>query len=272
MKIKIANKVFEIHFLFEKEYLPFFASYIVDEDTPDFFVYQEAYEEDSKKGDLKISSKRYDMYELSGIDTHYHKSINDETYVGKIVYGDKLIFASKDLHDVDLNIKLLHYIVTRLLSNSFPCALLKGTVVCYNGSGIFLASSSSLAYDFAKLWEKNYDLVYINTHMNFITKENDKLYVYGNPWCEKDGINNNVIVELNHIVFFYEDKIVSSRKLESTESFLKLTNHIVTPQDVKSLEGCNEVLDSIVKLDNYVLYTKQNKKSIEELKRIIDAL
>ena len=54
MKIKIANKVFEIHFLFEKEYLPFFASYLVEEDTPDYFLYQETYEEDNDKGFLKI--------------------------------------------------------------------------------------------------------------------------------------------------------------------------------------------------------------------------
>ena len=110
MKIKIASKVFEIHFLFEKEYLPFFQSYIVDEDKPDFYIYQEPYEEDMEKGDLKIASKRYNMYELDGIDVHYHKDDNEETYAGKIVYKDNVIFSSKDLHDVELNIKLLQYI------------------------------------------------------------------------------------------------------------------------------------------------------------------
>ena len=225
-----------------------------------------------EKGDLKIASKRYNMYELDGIDVHYHKDDNEETYAGKIVYKDNVTFASKDLHDVELNIKLLQYIVTKLLSNSNSCALLIGTAISYNGKGLLLFSSGNEAFDFASLWNKHNEIVYINSCMNFVVKEDNKLYLYGNPWCSENGVNNNIIVELTNTIFLYNDKKVSSRKLESTESFFKITNHIVTPQDEKALQGCNEVLDSLVNLNNYVIYTKQNKKSIDELKRVIGVL
>lgn len=272
MKIKIAGKVFEIHFLFEKEYLPFFQSYIVDEDIPDFYIYQEPYEEDMVKGDLKIESKRYDMYELNGVDIHYHKNEEDNSYIGKIIYKDNVIFSSKNLHDVELNTKLLHYIVTKLISNTNNCALLIGTAVSYNGKGILLFSTGSEAFDFVSLWSKYNDIVYVNSCFNFVIKDDNKLYLYGNPWCKKDGLNNNIIVELSNVIFLYSDKKVSSRKLDSTESFLKITNHIVTPQDERALEGCNEVLNSLVNLNNFVVYTKQNKKSIDVLKKIVDVL
>ncbi len=269
MKIKIARKVFEIHFLFEKEYIPFFASYIVDEEAPDFLIRQEMYKEEVDKGDLKINSKKYDLYELNNIETHYHKDDNND-YIGKITYcTDNVLFSLKDIHNTSLTIKLIQYIITRLLSIC-DCALINGSALCYNGKGILLLSSECNINELTSIWNENDNIVYINSDMNYILREDDKVYLYGNPWSNIDGINNNIIVELKHIIFLYNSKKVMSEKIDNTDAFFKITNQLVTPQNEIGLERCNKVLDSMVLLDNYIIYSKQNKKTIKEIKKSID--
>ena len=46
-----------------------------------------------------------------------------------------------------------------------------------------------------RLYQK-WHLQYKHSCFNFIIKDDSKLYVYGNPWSSENGINNNLIVEL----------------------------------------------------------------------------
>ena len=273
MKIKIANKVFEIHFLFEKEYLPFFASYLVEEDTPDYFLYQETYEEDNDKGFLKIESKSYDLYESNGVDVHYHKDEETSEYVGKIIYGEKYSFSTKNLHDVEHNIKLIHYALTRILMDALDCVLIKGSAFAYKDKGLMIISSNKdAAFKYTELWDKYEEVVCINGYINFLVLEDDKLKIYGNPWSSNINVDNNIIVDLSNVIFLYEDDINQLIKLEKTEAFLKITNQVVTPQNDRGLEAMNKVIDKIVSLDNYLLFAKFNKESVNIVKNIIDCL
>ena len=177
MKINIAGTIFEIHFLYEKEYLTYFSSYQVEEGSPDFFIYQDTYEENVDKGDLKIESKAYDLYVQDDLDIQYQKNINNE-YIGKIIYDkESSRFSSKDNHDYLNVVTMLLYIVTRYLMTHKDCILMLGSAFSYKGKGIIITSSSEEdASIHTSLWNQYFDIVYINDRINFIIKDNDKLW------------------------------------------------------------------------------------------------
>ena len=75
---------------------------------------------------------------------------------------------------------------------------------------------------------------------------------------------------LSNIVFLSRDNVVSIRKIDKQELFLKITNQIVTPQDEKTLNVWNEMLNYLVDIPSYLFNSRIDKESVDTLKNTID--
>lgn len=272
MKIKLINSIIEIHFLHEEEYLKFFSSYLVERGEVDLFIYQDAYVEEEDKGEKKIESKYYDLFFKDNQEIQYNKDEGSSLYKGKIVYGDNVMrFASVDEHDFFMIILLVQYIVTRFLQSKYECILMHGSSINYRDKGIiFTAPSGTGKSTHSRLWKQYYDIVYINDDKNYIVKEDDKLYLYGNPWSGKHHLDNNIIVQLTNIVFLYQSKENVVRKLDKREAFLKLMTQVVTPLSEKDFDKWNNMIDSLLDLPCYLLGCRIDKEAVDLIKDTIE--
>ncbi len=252
MKIKIARKVFEIHFLHEKDYIDFYKDYLVDEGEVDFYIYQDLYSEEVNKGEKRIDSILYDLYEKDGIDYQYQKSNSEGIYIGKICYDEKnTIFACKDIDDKDTANTLIKYIVTRYLMHNEQCILVKSNVISYNGQGILITSGEPSSIDlFSDLWKKYYDIIHVSDYTNFIVKIDDKIYAFGHPWSKNRELSNNIYV-LIKMILFVNQNTNSLIKLEKRDAFLKISNLVVTPQEEQGVKTWNEMVDSLMNVPSY---------------------
>lgn len=272
MKIKLIHSIIEIHFIHEDLFKKFFTSYIVEEGNVDLYIYQDDYFEDEEKGDLKISSKYYDLFLKNDIEIQYQKKEDDSSYIAKLVYGkNEMRFASKKDDDFYLIILLLHYLISRYLQDNYDCLLIHGSAISYKNKGIlFTAPSGTGKSTHTRLWNQYYDIVYINDDKNFIVKEDDKLYLYGNPWSGKHHIDNNIIVPLTNIVFLYQNSENVIRKLDKKEAFLKLMTQVVNPQNEEIFNKWNMMIDEILKLPIYMLGCRIDKEAVDLVKTAIE--
>lgn len=272
MKIKLIRSIIEIHFLHEEEYLKFFSQYLVDDGEVDLFIYQDVYKEDAEKGDKKIESKYYDLFCLDGTDIQYQKNETDKSYVGKLIYGEKSMrFSSVDEHDFYLNILLIQYAVTYFFQKNYDCILMHGSSISYKDKGIiFTAPSGTGKSTHSHLWDKYYDIVYVNDDKNYIVKEDNRLFLYGNPWSGKHNLGNNIIVPLTHIVFLYQNKENVVKKLDKRESFMKLMTQVVNPLTEEDFIKWNMMIDALLELPCYSLGCRIDKEAVDIIKKEIE--
>lgn len=272
MKIKLIHTIFEIHLINQDLFRNFFAAYIIDDEKTDVYIYQDTYEEEVEKGDKKIDTVYYDLFEKDGKEFQYQKSEDGSSYVGRINYNDKeMRFATKNENDYYLIILLLHYMVTRYLQDKYDCILMHGSSFTYNGRGIILTAPSGTGKStHASLWKKYYDIVYVNDDKNYIVLEDGKPYLYGNPWSGKHNINNNIVVELKDVVFLYQNSSNSITRLSKRDAFMKLMHQIVAPQDEKSFDKWNKIIDKILDLPCYLLGCNISKAAVDLLKGEIE--
>ncbi len=272
MKIKLVRSIVEIHLLHEEEYSAFFLPYLIEDGEADLFIYQDLYSEDEDKGDQRIESKYYDLFVKNEVETQYQKKENDGSYYGRLTYGKKeMRFASKDEHDFYLNILLIQYAVTRFLQDNYECILMHGSSISYQDKGIiFTAPSGTGKSTHARLWKQYYDIVYINDDKNYIVKDGDKLYLYGNPWSGKHHLDNNIIVQLTHIIFLYQNKENVIKKLEKRDAFMKLMTQVVTPLVEEDFDKWNMMIDALLNLPCYSLGCTISKEAVDLVKNTIE--
>lgn len=269
MKIKIMQAIIELHLLYESEYEDFFSSYCIEEGTPQFFIVQEAYGEESDKGDLKISSKNYHLFVKENQETQYQWFDGEEgNYEGKIVYGkDNFSFSVKDPHDVKKALVLLQYIVTRILTENFDCILINSCAFFKDGKGYLLTGSYLEGREELLNTYLDKGAIIINNIRNYVCKEKDGINIYGNPWSDDKSMNNNIIVPLTYIITIMQGKETYFQKLEKRDAFLKLMGEIVTIQ-TDNIEKWNRVIDEVLDVDCYLLSGKNKKVLYNELKKL----
>ena len=78
----------------------------------------------------------------------------------------------------------------------------------------------------ARLWKEHLDIVQVNDDKNIIIKENDELWIYGNPWSGKSFIDTNIRVKLTDLVFIYQSPENKIREISKKEQFLYLIPQI----------------------------------------------
>ncbi len=270
MKIRLVHTILEIHFLYEQDYLDFFSPYMVEEGTPTYTIFQDLYSEDVEKGDLKITSKNYQLYVKDQIETQYQFAEGKEEFEGKIVYDkDKISFSTKDVYNKEMTLILLQYIASRILSKEYACVLMQGSAFSLNGKGILL--TGSYFHEQKELMEEflREGAVVINDIRNYIVKEDDQVFIYGNPWSKEKEWQQNVIVPLTHVISLMSGQETICRRMDKRDAFLKLMGEAVTPQAENDLPKWNETIDAILSCPCYLVLGKNPKKIFAEIKKEI---
>lgn len=113
---------------------------------------------------------------------------------------------------------------------------------------LFSADSGTGKSTHRKMWQQLYgeDAVkVINDDKPALRLFDDKWYVFGTPWCGKDGINKNIKVPLGGICFLERGPENRIRKLTPLEAVPRLINQTVLTEDKDEM---NLLLDSLDKL------------------------
>ena len=88
----------------------------------------------------------------------------------------------------------------------------------------------------------------INGDKPIVRLKDNKPFVYGTPWCGKEGLSNNTSAELTDICFIVRSNENKVKRLEGEEIALKLLHQIAIPKGsaniVKTLELINRTLSN----------------------------
>jgi hypothetical protein len=141
----------------------------------------------------------------------------------------------------------------RILGNllpNFDGFILHAATVEIQGRGIcFLGTSGTGKSTHMLGWRKLFGnrLRVINGDKPIVRVKNGKPFVYGTPWCGKEGLNENrsaILTDLCFIVRGDENKVT---KANSDDLIKRLMNQIVVPMGSSNILKTFELIDSTLK-------------------------
>lgn len=132
---------------------------------------------------------------------------------------------------------LLHIIM--LYNNGF---VIHASSIAYKGRGIaFSALSGTGKSTHTSLWLKNYpgDTLMLNDDKPFLRYiEGEGWYIYGTPWAGSSGINTNLKVPLEALVFLERGETNSMREMSTLEAVTRFFEAVIHPMT----DGLTEII------------------------------
>ncbi len=197
-------------------------------------------------------------------------SHEDEFYDSVIFYDEKLcrivalIQFNKTYDDISVTVcdleKLCSINQNKFLFNVIGIAMhyivrmkngmvIHSSAIYANGNGLAFSAQSGVGKStHTSMWLNNIsDAVMINDDTPIIRVENEsEVYLYGSPWAGTSGLNTNIRVPLDAVVFLEQDKNNSMHKLSVSESFGLLFDAIRPPltkeMHIKTLDTVDVVM------------------------------
>lgn len=105
--------------------------------------------------------------------------------------------------------------------NKYDGMMLHSSAITLDGRAYLFSGPSGIGKStHSKLWQKSFGerVLVINDDKPVIRKVNNIWYVYGTPWCGKDGINKNQKAPLAGICFLRQSQKNQIRRLSQFES------------------------------------------------------
>ncbi len=131
-------------------------------------------------------------------------------------------------------------------------ALLHGSAIAYDGSGIiFTARSGTGKSTHREYWKKCFGerVRTINDDKPLLKKKDGKIYVWGTPWNGKHNLSENACVELKAVVLLSRAENNHIEQIPFEEAFGELYKHFYKSSNGeyigKLLEFCNEMSKSV---------------------------
>lgn len=135
--------------------------------------------------------------------------------------------------------------------------LMHGAVVDVDGkSYAFTAESGTGKSTHIRLWKKLLGdrLVVVNGDKPILRFIDDKLYIYGTPWCGKEGWNTNMRSELKGLCFLERAENNTIRPLDKSDSAERIMRQIIMPRDPLGAMSTFALLDRmIMNVDTWLL-------------------
>ena len=120
-----------------------------------------------------------------------------------------------------------------------------------DGRGIaFAAKSGTGKTTHLRLWQNllGDKLKIVNGDKPIVRFIDDKPYIYGTPWCGKEGLGNNIKAPLTDICFIERDKTNSVVKMNKEEALNRIFSQILLPSDsmgsIKTLDLIDRILNT----------------------------
>ncbi len=259
--IKVFNQTIQLNFLFEEQFTSL-DKYLTGL-KPFYFInsHSEDYRFDDSNCYLK--TKYYNLYKIDDKIVQLQK-INDIN-VGIIVYDNNCI----DLYLIDKNFQteylLSQYAFVYILNKTNNAILMHSSSVVYNDRAILLTAKSGTGKStHARLWREYKKAITLNDDKNCVAYEDGKLLLYPHPWSGKHQIDTNIKAYVSCIVFLYQSKENTIKKLSKIEGMRLLLSQIERPNK-NNLDKWNKIVDRLLDLPMYYYGCNISKEAVDLL-------
>ena len=139
----------------------------------------------------------------------------------------------------------------------YDAFVMHGAVIDVDGKAYtFTASSGTGKSTHIKLWGRllGSKVKVVNGDKPILRFIDDELYVYGTPWCGKEGWNTNMRSTMKAICFLERAKENSIRPLEKDSAAERIMRQIIIPNDAVSAIATLDLMDKMLKkVDTWLL-------------------
>lgn len=128
------------------------------------------------------------------------------------------------------------------------CFMMHSSVVVHEGKAyVFTAKSGTGKTTHSMLWLKNFPGSFIiNGDKPLFRLTEDGFYVYGSPWCGKEGYNKNTKAKVSSLCFIERGKENSIRQLNVREVLGGIFEQLYIPEDKACGEKVLALLDKFL--------------------------
>lgn len=136
------------------------------------------------------------------------------------------------------------------------CFMMHSSVVVHEGVAfVFTAKSGTGKTTHSRLWLKNFPGSFIiNGDKPLFRLTDDGFYVYGTPWCGKEGYNKNTSAKVSSLCFIERGSENSIRQISIREVLSKIFEQLYIPKDKECGEKVLALLDKFLStIPSYVL-------------------
>lgn len=217
-------------------------------------------------GQLIYETKYYKKYDMNGhiIQLQYL----DGRLIGSIDYYKNSIMINIVYHNSVSEYVMSQYGLSYILSKN-DAIIMHGSSIVYNNLGImFTAKSGTGKSTHRGLWERFSDAVVLNDDKNILRLEGNDVILYSSPWSGKHKLDNNISHRLDAIVFLYQDKTNSIRRLKAMEGFKLMLSQIDFPNDDSKLLW-DRITDRLLALPMYYLGCNMEKEAFDVCREMI---
>ena len=130
----------------------------------------------------------------------------------------------------------------------YNCFMMHSSVVVHEDKAyVFTAKSGTGKTTHSMLWLKNFPGSFIiNGDKPLFRLTDDGFYVYGTPWCGKEGYNQNTSAKVSSLCFIERGKENDIRPMKVREVLLKIFEQLYIPKEKESGEKVLALLDKFL--------------------------
>ena len=242
-----------------------------------------------EEGNIVITSKIVDKLEVPNGEIEYHSKYYDiyrdgesliqvlrdesENIFGIVIYNPNSAVILLENENVARKEYLLsEYAVLYYILRDQDAILIHSSSILYKDRGIlFIAKSGTGKSTQARLWKEHLDIVQVNDDKNIIIKENDELWIYGNPWSGKSFIDTNIRVKLTDLVFIYQSPENKIREISKKEQFLYLIPQITNSSFMYNRDKWDMMTNALMDMNGYSMGCTISYDAVEMLKNRLEA-
>ena len=242
-----------------------------------------------KEGNIVITSKIVDKLEVPNGEIEYHSKYYDiyrdgesliqvqrdesENIFGIVIYNpNSAVILLENENVASKEYLLSEYAVLYYILRDQDAILIHSSSILYKDRGIlFIAKSGTGKSTQARLWKEHLDIVQVNDDKNIIIKENDELWIYGNPWSGKSFIDTNIRVKLTDLVFIYQSPENKIREISKKEQFLYLIPQITNSSFMYNRDKWDMMTNALMDMNGYSMGCTISYDAVEMLKNRLEA-
>lgn len=151
--------------------------------------------------------------------------------------------------------KLIHY----------DAFLMHGACIEYHGKAYaFCAKSGTGKSTHLCLWKKVYgeDVHIINGDKPILRLRDGIFFVYGTPWCGKEGWNMNTSAPLKALCFLERDTTNTIEPIHSSQVMQRLGHQILMPKAAEQMEHYLDMMDVLIRQTScYLLHCNMEEEA-----------
>lgn len=177
---------------------------------------------------------------------------------------DKVLLPTADDGYLE-SLSIYRQIARKMLD--FQGIVLHASVVELDGTAYaFAAKSGTGKSTHSLLWTQYFNgkAQIINGDKPLIRFIDNKCYVFGTPWCGKEGYNVNKKAVLNKICFLEQGPENSIIKIDKNQAIKRIVTQLLLPENTNQATNFFDLLEKMIdSLDFYVLTCNTDISSVE---------